>query len=45
MSQLAWLYDIGYRNFMLCDELCLRGDLLGTAVNVFSAFSSSYAGH
>ena len=27
---------------MLCDELCLRGDLLGTAVNVFDAFRDTY---
>lgn len=41
-SDLAWLYDIGYRNFLLCDELCLKGDLLGRAVNVFDAFKESY---
>ena len=41
--ELAWLYDIGYRDMMLCDELCLKGDLLGTAVNAFDAFRGSYA--
>lgn len=40
--ELAWLKDIGYRNFMLCDELCLKGDLLGRAVNVFQSFRDSY---
>ncbi len=38
--ELQWLYDVGYRRFMLCDELCLRGDLLGTAVNAFESFRS-----
>lgn len=36
--ELQWLHDIGYRRMMLCDELCLREDLLGTAVNAFDAF-------
>jgi len=40
--ELAWLYDVGYRKFMLCDELCLDGNLLGTAVNAFDAFKDSY---
>ena len=42
LSDLAWLHDIGYRRFLLCDELCLKGDLLGTAVNVFDAFRDEY---
>ncbi len=42
-AQLAWLERIGYRRFMLCDELCLKGELLATAVNAFEAFRSSYA--
>jgi hypothetical protein len=37
-SDLAWLYGIGYRNFLLCDELCLHENLLSTCVNVFDAF-------
>jgi pyruvate kinase len=41
-SELAWLYDIGYRNMLLCDELCLKEDLLARAVNAFNAFSESY---
>lgn len=36
--ELAWLYDIGYRNMMLCDELCLREDLLDIAIGAFDAF-------
>lgn len=36
--ELAWLYDIGYRNMMLCDELCLREDLLDIAIGAFEAF-------
>src|SRR3989344_9415457 len=37
-SELAWLYDIGYRRMMLCDELCLKEELLSVAVNVFESF-------
>lgn len=43
LSELAWLYDIGFRNMLLCDELCLKEDLLSTAINVFQAFRQSYA--
>lgn len=39
--ELAWLYDIGYRNMMLCDELCLREDLLDNAIGAFEAFRQS----
>lgn len=42
LSELAWLWDIGYRKFMLCDELCLKEELLATAVNVFEAFFRDY---
>ncbi|MDP3771235.1 MAG: hypothetical protein Q8R16_02970 [bacterium] len=38
LCELAWLTDIGYRRLLLCDELCLKGDLLGTAVNIFDEF-------
>lgn len=41
-SELAWLYDIGYRNVMLCDELCLKEDYLAPAVGAFDAFRGSY---
>lgn len=42
LNELAWLYDIGYREFLLCDELCLKENLLAHAVNVFEAFRSDY---
>jgi pyruvate kinase len=41
-SELAWLYDIGYRSWMLCDEICLREDWLGAAINVLEGFRSHY---
>jgi hypothetical protein len=41
-SELAWLYDIGYKNMMLCDELCLKEKLLARAVNVFDSFRKNY---
>lgn len=41
-AELAWLYDIGFRSFMLCDEICLKEDLLATAINVFDAFRHAY---
>ncbi len=40
--ELAWLYDIGYRRFMLCDNLCLKESMLATAVNAFDAWRQSY---
>lgn len=43
-NELAWLYDIGYRRMMLCDELCLKEDLLSTATNAFDAFRKSHPG-
>lgn len=42
-SDLAWLYDIGYRKMMLCDEICLKEELLNRAVSVLDAFRKSYA--
>lgn len=41
-SDLAWHYDLGYKRFMLCDELCLKEDLVSTAINVFESFKRSY---
>ena len=41
--EAAWLYDIGYRRMMLCDELCLKEELLVPAVNAFHSFRNSYA--
>jgi len=43
-GDIAWLYDIGYRNFLLCDELCLKGDLLGRAVTIFDKWKDDYCG-
>jgi pyruvate kinase len=43
-NELAWLTDIGYKNFMLCDELCLKEELLSRAVNAFQAFREDYVG-
>lgn len=37
-SELAWLYQLGYRRFLLCDELCLKEDLLSRSINIFDAF-------
>jgi len=41
-SELAWLYDIGYRRMLLCDEMCLKEESLATAVGAFEAFRDSY---
>lgn len=35
LTEIAWLYDIGYRRMMLCDEICLKENLLATSVAVF----------
>jgi pyruvate kinase len=43
LTDLAWLYDIGYKKMMLCDELCLKENLLSRAVNVLEAFRDNYA--
>lgn len=43
-SELAWLYDIGYRTMMLCDELCLKEELLSRAVTAFDMFKHDYVG-
>jgi len=42
ISDIAWLYDIGYRKMMLCDEICLEGDLLSTALNVLEELIQDY---
>jgi hypothetical protein len=41
-SELAWLCDIGYRKFLLCDEICLKENLLSTAIAAFDAFREDY---
>jgi len=42
--QLAWLYDIGYKKMMLCDEICLKEEWLSTAVDAFDHFRQGYVG-
>lgn len=42
LCELAWLYDVGFRNFLLCDELCLQEGMLGCATAVFEAFRKDY---
>lgn len=41
-SELAWLMDIGFRRFLLCDELCLDGVLLDTAIEALHAFAGDH---
>lgn len=41
-SELAWLYDIGYREMLLCDSLCLHEDFLATAINAVQSFKEVY---
>jgi hypothetical protein len=38
LFELSGLYDMGYRNFLLCDELCLKDHMLSAATNAFSSF-------
>ena len=42
LCEMAWLHDIGYRRFLLCDELCMREDWLSRCVNILDAFRTSY---
>jgi hypothetical protein len=35
LLEMEWMYSIGYRRMMLCDELCLKENLLASAVAVF----------
>lgn len=39
--ELAWLYDQGYRKMLLCDEICLKDELLNNAVLAFNAFRTT----
>ncbi len=43
-EELAWLYDLGFRNFLLCDEICLEGEMLDIALEAFKAFAEYYPG-
>jgi len=40
--ELAWMYDIGYRDMLLCDEICLKEDLFSAAVDAFDCFRDEY---
>lgn len=40
--ELAWLYDAGYSSMLLCDELCLKEELLGRALNACASFAENY---
>ena len=42
LNELAWLYDTGFSSFLLCDELCLKEDLLAMAVDIFDEFRGEY---
>lgn len=35
LLEIQWLHDVGYRRFMLCDEICLKEEMLNAAVSVF----------
>lgn len=37
INELAYLRSLGYRNFLLCDDLCKKGSALHRAVDTFSA--------
>ena len=41
-AELAWLYDIGYRDMLLCDEICLKQDLFAIALGAVEAFKKDY---
>jgi pyruvate kinase len=40
LIEIQWLYDIGYRRMMLCDEICLKEHMLNAAVSVFNGIKS-----
>lgn len=41
-SELAWLYAIGYREMLLCDDICVKPELLERAANEFHDFYAAY---
>lgn len=45
LCEIAWLHEIGYRRMMLCDELCLKENLLASAVGVFDAVKKDLDNH
>ncbi len=42
LFELDGLYKMGYRNFLLCDELCLKEHMLSAATNVFESVRKDY---
>lgn len=42
LFELAGLYDMGYRSFLLCDELCLKDEWLSVAVRTFDNVRKEY---
>ena len=40
--EIEWLADVGYRRAMLCDELCLKENLLSRAVKAFDMWRSEH---
>lgn len=40
LMEIECLYQMGYRRMMLCDELCLKENLLATAVGVFDGIKN-----
>lgn len=38
IKELSWLYDIGYRTMMLCDDLCIQEEMLSRAISAFDEF-------
>jgi pyruvate kinase len=42
LNELAYLYEIGFREYLLCDDLCLKEEYLARALAVFEAFRKDY---
>jgi len=42
LSEVEWLLDKGYRRFMFCDGLCLKGEPLDRAINVLRAVAADH---
>lgn len=42
IGDLAWVYDLGYKRVLLCDELCLKEKPLARAVSVVDEFRKDY---
>jgi hypothetical protein len=40
--ELAWLWDIGFRHFMFCDEICLNEEALDTAISALIVSLEDY---